>query len=255
MNNLQPIEHQSQRVLTTQQLAEAYGTDPERITRNYNRNQERYVEGKHYYCLQGDSLRRFKATGQIDLSPNVSTFYLWTEKGAWLHAKSLGTDDAWEAYEMLVDDYYRMKSQQKPISIEDMIILQAQSVKELKSKVEEIDVRSEYAAEQAQLAHQRINMLDAIDPDGTPRQQLIKLINRYAEKNGLLYAAAWSQFKQAFNTAYSTNLKALANNYKTRHGISKLTIPEYLEKAGSIDDALRVARKMLQPAYSDYPII
>ena len=31
-----------------------------------------------------------------------------TEKGAWLHAKSLNTDQAWEAYESLVDDYYRL---------------------------------------------------------------------------------------------------------------------------------------------------
>lgn len=31
--------------------------------------------------------------------------YLWTEKGALLHAKSLNTDKAWEAYEYLVDFY------------------------------------------------------------------------------------------------------------------------------------------------------
>jgi len=42
--------------------------------------------------------------------------YLWTEKGAWLHAKSLNTDQAWDAYEALVDDYYRIKSQVPKLS-------------------------------------------------------------------------------------------------------------------------------------------
>jgi hypothetical protein len=34
---------------------------------------------------------------------------LWTERGALNHAKSLGTDKAWEIYNMLVDTYYRYK--------------------------------------------------------------------------------------------------------------------------------------------------
>ena len=33
-------------------------------------------------------------------------------KGAWLHAKSLNTDQAWDAYEMLVDEYYNVKQTQ-----------------------------------------------------------------------------------------------------------------------------------------------
>ena len=33
----------------------------------------------------------------------TSHLYLWTEKGALLHAKSLNTDKAWEVYDYLVD--------------------------------------------------------------------------------------------------------------------------------------------------------
>ena len=33
--------------------------------------------------------------------------YFWTEKGAFLHAKSLNTDKAWELYDKLVDCYFR----------------------------------------------------------------------------------------------------------------------------------------------------
>ncbi|ANY71693.1 antirepressor [Paenibacillus ihbetae] len=110
MSQLQPIEHQGQRVLTTSQLAESFGTDARRISENFGRNLERYKSGKHYFVLSGNEKRSFLDRTQIaDSSKNAQLLYLWTEKGAWMHAKSLNTERAWEAYEMLVDDYYRVK--------------------------------------------------------------------------------------------------------------------------------------------------
>jgi len=115
MSNLIPVEYQGERILTTPQLAESYEADSQLIVNNFNRNKERYTEGKHYILLEGAALKEFKAKNQIDLPPNVNKLYLWPEKGAWLHAKSLNTDKAWEAYEMLVDDYYSVKKQTTPL--------------------------------------------------------------------------------------------------------------------------------------------
>ena len=113
MNNLQPIENNNQRVLTTAQIAEQYETDSSVIQKNFARNKERYIEGKHYYCLTGESLKEFFAN--VNLSgtnqSKVRTLYLWTEKGALLHAKSLNTDKAWQAYEVLVDTYFNVNQQ------------------------------------------------------------------------------------------------------------------------------------------------
>ena len=109
MNNLKVIEYRNIRVLTTQQIAEAYETSPDTVTKNFNRNKERYTEGKHFVCLKGDELKEFRANGQIDLLPNLNTLYLWTEKGAFLHAKSLNTDKAWEAYSNLIDGYFKQQ--------------------------------------------------------------------------------------------------------------------------------------------------
>src|SRR5699024_5808959 len=118
MNQLQIIEQNKQRVLTTSQLAESYGTDNKMISYNFNYNKERYKEGKHYFSLTGNEKRDFINHHEIqDGSKNAQTLYLWTEKGAWLHAKSLNTDEAWDAYEMLVDEYYDIKEElQGPIN-------------------------------------------------------------------------------------------------------------------------------------------
>ncbi|WP_135553268.1 ORF6N domain-containing protein [Paenibacillus cymbidii] len=115
MSLLTPIEFNDHRVLTTVQLAEIYGTEVQILTNNFNRNKNRYDEGKHYIALQGEEKRNFLNLHQNDLgSKNASILYLWTEKGAWMHAKSLNTDAAWSAYEMLVDDYYRVKAVSVP---------------------------------------------------------------------------------------------------------------------------------------------
>lgn len=106
MNELQKVEYNGILVLTTQQIAEAYETNTDTITKNFNRNKGRYTEGKHFICLKGDELREFKANGQLDLLPSINTLYLWTEKGCFLHAKSLNTDTAWEVYDRLVDNYF-----------------------------------------------------------------------------------------------------------------------------------------------------
>jgi len=74
-------------------------------------NKKKYIEGKHYICLTGEALTQFKdQVGNSDLvGKRASSLYLWTEKGALLHAKSLNTDKAWEVYDYLVDFYFRAK--------------------------------------------------------------------------------------------------------------------------------------------------
>ena len=89
MNNLQPIENNNQRVLTTAQIAEQYGTTTDRIKDNFSANKARYTEGKHYYCLTGEELKEFKnLVGNSDVvDKRTPKLYLWTEKGALLILK------------------------------------------------------------------------------------------------------------------------------------------------------------------------
>ncbi|MER1986608.1 MAG: ORF6N domain-containing protein [Solibacillus sp.] len=102
------IEREGQRVLTTAQVAEAYATDPKSLQRNFQRNKERFEEGVHFLALTGDILKAFKAERQNDASLKfTSLLYLWTEEGAFLLAKSVGSDKGWAAYRLLVTNYYK----------------------------------------------------------------------------------------------------------------------------------------------------
>lgn len=110
MNGLKIIEYQDQRVLLTSQLAESYDTTNKVVSNNFNNNKERYEEGKHYICLTGNELKEFKSKSlNLGIANNINTLYLWTERGAFLHAKSLNTDKAWEVYDSLVEHYFKSR--------------------------------------------------------------------------------------------------------------------------------------------------
>lgn len=118
----QLVEVKGIRVLTSKQLAEKYGTTTDIIKKNFSRNRDRYVEGKHYISFTGDELKAFKdqvTFGHL-VDKRTSHLYLWTEKGALLHAKSLNTDKAWEVYDYLVDYYFRAQEKQ-PESVKEFL--------------------------------------------------------------------------------------------------------------------------------------
>lgn len=117
MNLPQIVEVKGIRVLTTRQIAEAYEVKEIQIHQNFKNNRVRFVEGKHYISLTGDELKEVKKhLEKIEVVKNrTSHLYLWTEKGALLHAKSLNTDKAWQVYDYLVDFYFRVKEKEPEI--------------------------------------------------------------------------------------------------------------------------------------------
>lgn len=119
MNKLIPVELQNQRVLTTQQLAEAYETDANNVKNNFNNHKDKFIGGIHYFFLQGDDLRDFRlqvSDTDLQISSMTRSLYLWTERGANRHCKILDTDKAWEQFDYLEDTYFTVKQQQASFS-------------------------------------------------------------------------------------------------------------------------------------------
>lgn len=95
-----------------------------------------------------------------------------------------------------------------------------------------------------QVLEHRVNTLDGIQIAGTKRQQLNAMIRKYAFDNGFTFSRAWQDFISAFNLAYKMNLTARVKNAGAK------STPHYLEKADMLEDALRVADKLLNSAKS-----
>lgn len=116
-----PITYNQIPVITTELLAQLYGTEPVRIRQNHHENKVRFVEGKHFFKVVGNDLKELRVAlnySQNTISPKARSLILWTERGAARHAKMLETDQAWEVFEQLEDCYFNQKhpsEKQEPI--------------------------------------------------------------------------------------------------------------------------------------------
>lgn len=144
MNDLTPIENQGQRVLTTEQLAELYGTTVGVVQMNFKRNSNKFIEGKHFFKLEGEQLRAFKnePTNCGFVGKNASVLYLWTKRGAARHSKMIGTDTAWDVFDSLEENYFNPKPQinLQGLSPQTQFAIQAaQAMAEQERKITQID--------------------------------------------------------------------------------------------------------------------
>lgn len=123
MNNLTPLEFKNQRIITTKVLAEEFGTEEGNIQKNYSRNEKRFLKGKHYYKLAGQALKEFKnslPTESLEPIKFAPVLYLWTDRGAARHAKILDTDEAWEVYEDLEENYFNPKEKVQDLNTSEL---------------------------------------------------------------------------------------------------------------------------------------
>lgn len=122
MSDLIQINFNGEIVITTKMLAEVYECDEANISNNFKRNEDKFIEGRHYYKLQGKELKEFKGYHQNDESLKfVSILYLWTKRGASRHCKMLGTDKAWDMFDSLEENYFNPKVPQ--LTDEDQAVL------------------------------------------------------------------------------------------------------------------------------------
>lgn len=101
------VYYSNQKVITTESLAVGYGATSQQITNNFNRNKNRFEEGKHYFKIEGEEVEILRNSFRgAQISSRARILYLWTERGASRHAKMLETDQAWDFFELLEDTYF-----------------------------------------------------------------------------------------------------------------------------------------------------
>jgi hypothetical protein len=227
MRELTITEYNGTRVLTTQRLAECYGTTTDTITKNFNRNRDKYVEGKHFICLKGEELKEFKANGQIDLLPNVHMLYLWTEKGTFLHAKSLNTDIAWEVYDRLIETYFTVK---KELIDKKQLSPQLQLMNMLVENMNRTELEQKRQAEQISRVEQTVGHIKEIftQPIGDWKAEINARVREISIKSNIDYQTLYNQLYGELETTAHCSLKRLQDNKKNR-----------MEKAGNTKTTIK----------------
>lgn len=163
MNGIQVIELNNQRLLTTEQLAEFYKANENQIKVNFNRNKEKFVQGKHFHQLTGEELKKFKdeVTNSNLVGKNASQLILWTKQGASRHSKMLGTDKAWDMFDELEENYFSIK-QQLPLSIRAQAMLALAANEETNVRVDLIEIDLKKIKENSLITTEDKNSIDRI---------------------------------------------------------------------------------------------
>jgi mRNA-degrading endonuclease toxin of MazEF toxin-antitoxin module len=222
MNELVVVEHKGQRVLTTAQLAEKYGTEPRRISENYNRNCVHYSNGIHYFLLVGEALKEYKGKyANCGFAENLNQIYLWTEKGCLLHAKSLGTNKAWEVYEMLVDTYFRAKEQLPQTPIEALLL----AVQNMAAQEKRIN--------QLEDTQKTIKETIVYRPDNW-RNEINKMFDRVARANDNRYRDMRAESYRILEERAGCDLEKRLDNLKDRKREAGSTMTE-VNRTNKID--------------------
>lgn len=128
--------------------------------------------------------------------------------------------------------------QQQAKSPAELIYMLAQQNMESERRMSQLQ-------QQVTTVQHRLDNYDRIDTIGDLQQRLNKMIRRFAHQEKMTISSAWRAFTDAFNTAYKTNLKLRITNYKEKHGLKDLTRPQYLSMTNQLEDAVRVADKLL----------
>ncbi|EEZ9252683.1 ORF6N domain-containing protein [Escherichia coli] len=118
VKNLSPVTYNQIPVITTELLARLYGTEAIRIQQNHHENKSRFIEGKHFFKAVGDELKNLRlvlneSQNEVKISPKARSLILWTERGAARHAKMLETDQAWEVFEKMEDNYFNQYEKER----------------------------------------------------------------------------------------------------------------------------------------------
>lgn len=225
-----PVEYKGQIVITTAQLAEVYGASPDNIKDNFNRNKDRFVNGKHYILLTGNDLRQFKnQVAETDLvDKRTSQLYLWTRRGASRHCKILGTDKAWEQFDYLEDNYFQKQPKSIPLTTAQQIQLLAQGNVELNQRVDTL-------AERMDNFEQNLPLLPE-DADDVSKEVKKRVTELLGGKNSNAYHNK-SLSQKAFKDAY--------RNLKSNFDVSSYKAIKRNRK----DMAVQIAREYKPPLY------
>lgn len=238
------VEYSNQPVVTTEQLAEFYGCEPSNIKKNFNANTSRFIAGKHFFKLEGDELKNLRVTfSDLQISSMTRSLMLWTKQGAARHSKMLGTDRAWDMFDLLEENYFNQK--QEPKSQIDILVESAKALQRQERELARLKLTQEEHAESLRIVSSRVDTLNCVCTEGTKRQKLVAMVQKYAISNGLAFNRGWHDFRQAYNTAFHTNLKNSQNYYCEKQGIKKISTPDFLERKGYLDDAMRIMDKLL----------
>lgn len=211
MNNLTVIEHETQLVVDSREVAEMVEKSHAHLLRDIGG----YIEVISTNPIL-DSLDFFIPDLYRDAKGETRPCYLITRKGCDMVANKMTGEKGVIFTATYIDKFYEMEQklsagQQKPACVEDLIILQAQSMKELRQEV------SEVKSQTIQVTHQISTIKEALIPmNGEWRKSINTQLNKIAKACDLDYQGVREESYRVLEKRAACLLNIRVKNLKAR---------------------------------------
>lgn len=103
--NVEQLQYQGEPVVTIAMVARVHSVDEANVHKSFQRHQERFTEGTHYFRIDSEEASRCGLRVQTGQHGAV----LFTRKGYLLLVKPMRDDRAWIVQERMIDDYFTLR--------------------------------------------------------------------------------------------------------------------------------------------------
>ncbi|GGI64726.1 ORF6C domain-containing protein [Enterococcus alcedinis] len=167
------------------------------------------IEGKHYIRLEGEELVEFKrylANSEVAINKYARQLILYTKQGAGRHSKMLGTDQAWDMFDALEENYFNQAQQLKiPTSPRELIELALAGNVETNQRVDDLDDRLTEIEENKLITNEDKGTIDR-----AVRRKVSQICNEWRldqSAKSMLFADLGRSIKQLFNVPNRGRIK------------------------------------------------
>lgn len=228
-----PMAYKGLRVLTTERMANVFGTAEINIAKNFANNAERFEENKHFFKVDGEELRALKNRPDFiqSVGRNAKSLLLWTDRGAARHAKILDTDMAWDVYGELEEAYFSNRQQRAPMTMAEMALQNAQVLVDLERRASEQDARIDAVKSELAEVKQTHHILDKMPTE-------CEGIGRIRERMNDEYSLSETIVDKVMrDSPYAPTMRALVRNPHqpevTNSGFSKKEVSAVFKRFAS----------------------
>ena len=223
---------EGEKVVLAKTIAEIHEVDLKRINELINKNLDEFEEGIDILNLKDGGDFEVVATDLGFITSNRQEYcYILSEQGYFTLVSLMRTDKAKELRKKFRREYFAMRKQikeQKPACIEDLIIMQAQSLKDMRQQVNQANnnaLRANKLASEAQEEVKSIKEVVSLDTTSW-RSETQSLIAKIARNQGgfehinLLKSESY----ELLNKRFGVNLEIRLTNRRRRmaeEGVSK----------------------------------
>lgn len=224
-------------------------TDSRQIAENFGKEHKNVLVAIREILVAEKSATKFFMESEHEYRGQKFPMYLMNRDGFTLLAMGFTGKQALEwklKYIKAFNDMEaELKAKQEPKSQIDILVESAKALQRQERELARLKLTQEEQAESLRIVSSRVDTLNCVCTEGTKRQKLVAMVQKYAISNGLAFNRGWHDFRQAYNTAFHTNLKNSQNYYCEKQGIKKISTPDFLERKGYLDDAMRIMDKLL----------